>query len=301
MDDLSTAGIGRLKREARIGLLFASPWILGFLIFLSYPLIASLIYSFTNFSVLKPPRWIGLENYSELVHDDVFLTALKNTIFYAVGAVPLGTVVAIGLAMLLNTKVRGMAFYRTMFFLPTLVPMVALGTLFSWIFNGDYGIAPALFKVAHIPSPNWMTDPAWSKWTLILISVWGCGQAMVIYLAGLQNVPASLYEAAELDGARMWSKTINVTLPMISPVILFNVVMGIIAAIQIFAVPYVMFPGGAPARSTYFFTSYLFDNAMSYQRMGYASAMGWVMFIITVALTLFALRISERHVHYEGG
>jgi multiple sugar transport system permease protein len=290
-----------LKREARIGLLFASPWILGFLIFLSYPLLASFFYSFTSFSVLRPPRWIGLENYSELIHDEVFVTVLKNTIFYALGAVPLGTVVAIGLAMLLNTKVRGMAFYRTIFFLPTLVPMVALGTLFSWVFNGDYGIAPALLKAGHLPSPNWMTDPAWAKWTLILISVWGCGQAMVIYLAGLQDVPVALYEAAELDGARLWSKTRNVTLPMISPVILFNVVMGIIGAIQIFAVPYVMFPNGAPSRSTYFFTSYLFDNAMSYQRMGYASAMGWVMFVITVGLTLAALRLSERHVHYEGG
>jgi multiple sugar transport system permease protein len=144
-----------------------------------------------------------------------------------------------------------------------------------------------------------MGDPTWAKWTLILISIWGCGQAMVIYLAGLQDVPVSLYEAAELDGAKVWAKTINVTLPMISPVILFNVVMGIIGSLQIFAVPYVMFPGGAPARSTYFYSSYLYDNAFQYQRMGYASAMGWVLFIITLALTLIALKLSEKHVHYE--
>jgi len=289
------------RRDARVGLLFASPWILGFLIFLTYPVLASLFYSLTDFSILKPPHWVGLANYVDLFHDEVFYKTLENTLLYTLGSVPLATVVAIGLAMLLNLKVKGMAVYRTMFFLPTLVPMVALATLFSWIFNGDYGLIAAGLKTVHIPSPNWMTDPAWTKWTLILISVWGCGQAMVIYLAGLQDVPVSLYEAADLDGAKLWAKTRNVTLPMISPVILFNVVMGIIGSIQIFAVPYVMFPGGQPARSTYFFTGYLYDNAMQYERMGYASAMGWIMFLITVALTVGALKLSERHVHYEGG
>lgn len=287
------------KRDARVGLLFAAPWILGFLIFLAYPLIASLAYSFTNYSILRPPHWIGLENYRELLRDDVFYTTLKNTLLYVVGAVPLSTVVAIGLAMLLNTKVKGMSVYRTLFFLPSLVPMVALGTLFLWVFNGDYGLLNEPMRWLHIPAPNWLGDPAWAKWTLVLISMWGCGQAMVIYLAGLQDVPVSLYEAAELDGAKAWAKTRSVTLPMISPVILFNVVMAIIGSLQIFAVPYVMFPGGAPARSTYFYTSYLFDNAFQFQRMGYASAMGWVLFLITLALTLVALKISERHVHYE--
>ncbi len=287
-------------RDARIGWLFASPWIIGFCLFLAYPLIASLYYSFTSYSVLKPAQLVGIANYQELVQDSVFLLALKNTIFYVLGAVPLGTVVAIALALLLNTKVRGMAFYRTLFFLPSLVPMVALGTLFLWVFNGDYGFINQGFAALHLSPPNWLGDPAWSKWTLILISTWGSGQSMVIYLAGLQDVPISLYEAAELDGAKLWAKTRFVTLPMISPVILFNGVMGMIGALQVFAVPYVMFPGGAPARSTYFFASYLYDNAFLFQRMGYASAMGWVMFLITLALTGLSLRISERHVHYEG-
>jgi multiple sugar transport system permease protein len=303
------------RRDARVGILFAMPWILGFLLFLAYPILASLFFSFTNYSVLRPPHVIGTANYAELAHDEVFGTALKNTLFYAVGAVPLSTVTAIALALLLNTKVKGLALYRTIFFLPTLVPMVALGTLFMWIFNGDYGILNEGFKTingwfnwAHlhistpnlqVASPNWMGDPAWAKWTLILISMWGCGQAMVIYLAGLQNVPVSLYEAAEIDGAKSWAKTKSVTLPLLSPVILFNVIMGIIAAVQIFAVPYVMFPNGAPARSTYFFTSYLFDSAFQYQRMGYASAMGWVMFLVTLVLTMLSLKISERYVHYE--
>ncbi|HWD39021.1 MAG TPA: sugar ABC transporter permease [Fimbriimonas sp.] len=290
-----------MKRDARIGVLFAMPWIFGFLIFLAYPLVASLYYSFTNFSILRSPKWIGLENYRELAGDKVFHLSLANTLVYVIGAVPLATVVAIGLAMLLNTKVKGMALYRTMFFLPSLVPMVALGTLFSWIFNGDYGLLNELLRKLHVNPPSWMSDPAWAKWTLVLIAGWGCGQAMIIYLAGLQDVPVSLYEAAELDGAKTWAKTRNVTLPMISPVILFNVIMGVIGSIQIFAVPYVMFPGGAPARSTYLFAMYLFDNAFKFQRMGYASAMGWVMFLITLVLTLLALKLSDRHVHYEGG
>ncbi len=289
------------KRDTRIGIVFALPWILGFTIFMLYPVISSFYYSFTNFSVLRSPKWIGGSNYNELMHDEVFIKTLKNTLYYAIGAVPLTTVVAIGLAMLLNTKVKGMALYRTMFFLPTLVPAVALGTLFSWVFNGDYGLLNQILTKLHLPAPNWMGDPSWAKWTLVLISIWGCGQAMIIYLAGLQDVPISLYEAAELDGARIVAKTKNVTLPMLSPVIVFNVIMSIIGAMQIFALPYVMFPGGAPARSTYFFSAYLFDNAFQYQRMGYASAMGWVMFMITLVLTLIALKISERHVHYEGG
>jgi len=284
-----------------MGLLFAMPWILGFAVFVGWPVFASLFFSMTDYSVLTHPKWVGLSNYAELAHDDVFYTTLKNTLFYVAGAVPLTTVIAIILALLLNTKVRGMAFYRTIFFLPSLVPMVALATLFHWIFDGEYGLLNAMLKFLHITGPNWMGDPAWAKWTLILISMWGCGQAMVIYLAGLQDVPISLYEAADLDGAKTLSKIRNVTLPMISPVILFNAVMAVIGSLQIFAIPYVMFDNGSPAHSTYFLTAYLYDNAYSYHRMGYASAMGWVMFLITLVLTALAMKLSERHVHYEGG
>jgi len=291
----------RASRDGWIGVLFALPWIIGFLLFTSYPLIASLCYSFTNYSVLRPPSYVGLANFKELAGDEVFRKSMGNTILYAVGAVPLSAVMAIGLAMLLNMKVKGMAFYRTMFFLPSLVPQIAMGTLFLWVFNSDYGLLNNMFKAVGISLPNWLGDPLWSKWTLILIAVWGCGQAMIIYLAGLQDVPVSLYEAAELDGAKLWAKTRHVTLPMISPVILFNVVMGIIGAVQTFAIPQLMFPGGAPARSTYMFAMYLYDNAFQNQRMGYASAMGWVMFVIILALTLISLKLSEKHVHYEGG
>lgn len=291
----------KTRRDSRVGILFALPWIIGFFLFLAYPLVMSLYYSFTNFTVLRSPRWLGFENYRELLSDDVFALSLKNTLLYTIAAVPLTTVFAITLALLLNAKVNGMAYYRTIFYLPSLVPMVALAVLWLWVFNGQYGLLNEGLKHLGLPAPNWLADPAFAKWTLVIISVWGCGNAMVIYLAGLQDVPQSLYEAADLDGAKAWAKTRNVTLPMISPVILFNVIMGIIGSMQTFALPYVMFPGGAPARATYFFAMYLYDNAFLYQRMGYASAMGWVMFAITLSLTLIALKLSSKHVHYEGG
>ncbi len=291
----------KARHDQRMGILFAMPWILGFCIFLAFPLISSLYYSFTNFSILRSPHWIGTSNYQELMRDDVFHTSLKNTLTYAAASVPLATIFAILLAMLLNTKTKGMAFYRTIFYIPSLVPMVALGVLWLWIFNGHYGLLNEGLTKAGLPGPPWLTDPAWSKWTLVIISIWGTGNAMVIYLAGLQDVPQSLYEAAEIDGANAWGKTRHVTIPMISPVMLFNVIMGIIGSMQTFALPYVMFPGGAPARSTYFFSMYLYDTAFSYQRMGYASAMGWIMFGITLVLTLAALKLSAKHVHYEGG
>lgn len=287
--------------ETRVALLFALPWILGFSVFLAYPVLASFLTSFTDFSVLRSPRWIGIENYREMAGDEVFWITIRNTLAYVVSAVPLGSVTALLLALLLNTKVKGMAFYRTLFYVPSLVPMVALGVLWLWIFNGEYGLLNEGLRRVGLPTPNWLGDPAWSKVTLVLVAMWGSGNAMVIYLAGLQDIPVSLYEAADLDGARTWAKTRSVTIPMLSPVILFNGIMGIIGGLQVFAVPYVMFPGGQPARSTYFFTTYLFDNAFRFQRMGYASAMGWVLFVITVLLTWLALRLSEKQVHYDRG
>ena len=300
-------------RDARIGWLFAAPWVFGFCIFMVYPLIMSLYYSLTDYAVLRPPSYIGLANYQELASDKVFKQALGNTFLYAIAAVPLGTVTAIGLALLLNTKVKGMAFYRTMFYVPSLVPQIALGVLWFWIFNGEYGLLNSALKPAlgplnqllaamhrgPIAPPNWLGEPLWAKSTLIIIAMWGAGNAMVIYLAGLQDIPISLYEAAEIDGAKTWQKTKKVTIPMLSPVIMFNVIMGIIGSMQVFAVPYLMFPGGAPERANNYVSMYLYDNAFRFSRMGYASAMGWVMFAIVLTLTLIALKISNKYVHYE--
>ncbi len=292
------------RREAWAGYIFASPWLIGFFVFMAYPLVASIYFSFCDYSVLKPPVWVGLDNYKALVNDDLFWTALKNTLLYAILALPAGMATAIILAMLLNAKIKGMAVYRTFFFIPSLVPQVSLAILWMWVLNGEHGVLnpilnPILNKI-HLTGPNWMGDPNWSKPALVIMSVWGVGNAVLIYLAGLQDVPTQLIEAAELDGANSWQKTRNVTIPMISPVILFNLIMGIIGTLQVFTVPYIMFPNGAPARSTYFYAVYLYDNAFRYHKMGYASAMGWIMFVMILVLTLGSLRLTEKHVHYQG-
>lgn len=286
------------KEEARSGLLFAAPWLIGFCVFLAWPLLASLYYSFTDFSVLKPPVWIGLSNFQELFTDEVFWKTVFNTLIFAALSIPIGTAFAILLALLLNTGVKGMALYRTIFFVPSIVQPVSLAMLWLFLFRGDGGVLNEALAVFKITGPNWLNDPAWAKPALVMMGLWGVGNAVVIYLAGLQNVPQALYEAADLDGASPWSKTWHVTLPMISPVIQFNVVMGIIGSFQVFTIPYIMFSGGGPDRSAYFYSMYLFDNAFIYQRMGYASAMGWVMFLIIFLLTMLFLRLSESKVHY---
>ncbi len=298
------------RRETLTALMFISPWIVGFTLFLLYPLVSSVYYSFCNYSVLKPPVWIGMANYTNLAHDDVFITSLVNTLVYALMALPTGMALAIGLAMMLNAKVRGQTIYRTIFYVPSLVPGVPLAVLWLWVFNGKQGIVNGILQPfldwvgaivhVHMTAPQWLSDAHYAKLALVLMSVWGAGNAMLIYLAGLQDVPVQLYEAAELDGAGWLSKTWNVTLPMLSPVILFNGVMGIIGALQVFTIPYIMFPGGSPARSTYFYAMYLYDNAFVYLKMGYACAMGWIMFVITVLLTVVALKLSNKHVHYGG-
>ena len=295
---------GISKKEAWAGYIFSSPWIVGFFVFMAYPLLASIYFSFCDYSVLKPPVWVGLDNYKALVGDELFWTALKNTLLYAVVALPAGMATAVILAMLLNAKVKGMAAYRTFFFIPSLVPQVSLAILWMWVLNGEHGVLNPILnpflKLLHKTGPNWMGDPVWSKPALVIMAMWGVGNAMLIYLAGLQDVPVQLIEAADLDGANGWQKTKNVTIPMISPVILFNLIMGIIGTLQVFTVPYIMFPNGTPAHSTYFYTEYLYDNAFRYHKMGYASAMGWIMFLMILGLTVFSLRMSEKHVHYQG-
>jgi multiple sugar transport system permease protein len=293
--------VNRRQKEERDGILFVSPWIIGFSLFIVYPLLASLYYAFCDYSVLRRPIWTGLDNFVTLFHDQVFWTSLKNTAYFAVIFLPLSLILALALAMLLNSKVRGMAFYRTIFYLPSLVPLVATAVLFLWIFDQDNGVVNNAMRAMNLKGIGWLSDPAWTKITIIILSLWGVGNTMIIYLASLQEVPESLYEAAEVDGAKAWAKTIAVTLPMISPVILFNLVMGIVGALQIFTIPFVMFPGGTPANSTYFYTAYLYDNAFKYHNMGYACAMGWIMFLIIVLLTQISLKLSERHVYYGGG
>jgi len=293
------------RRNLRNGLLFVAPWLVGMAVFLGYPIISSLCYSFCEYSVLQKPHFIGGLNYADLAGDEVFWKSLGNTLYYASLALPLGLVVSLGLAILLNTGVPGLSLFRTIFFLPSLVPTVALAILWMLLFNGEHGVINfvlrPVFQALHLGEPpNWLGDTAWSKPALVIISLWGVGHAMVVYLAGLQDVPTELYEAAELDGAGWWHKVRHVTIPLISPVILFNLIMGIIGSLQFFAVPYVMSPEGAPARSTYFLAMYLYDNAFVYLRMGYACAMAWILFVLILVLTLVALKVSQRRVYYGG-
>ena len=289
------------RREFVKGVLFTSPWLIGFSIFVIYPVAASFYYSFCYYSVLQPPRFIGLLNYKDLLTDPIFWKSLWNTFYFAIFMIPLGFVTSLSLAMLLNTKVRGMAFYRMIFFIPSLVPMVAGSILWMWIFNGEYGLLNNfLVKMGIHNPPNWLMDVRFAKPAIIIMSLWGLGQSIVIYLAGLQDVPVSLIEAAELDGANWFDKLWNITIPMISPVIYFNVIMAIIGSFQIFSQAYIM-TGGGPQRSTTFYALYLYQTAFEDFRMGYASAMAWILFVIILILTVLVTRISKEKVYYHGG
>lgn len=294
------------RKRLRAGIGFTSLWIVGLAAFTAYPVLASLYYSFCDYSILKSPVWCGLENYQQLAQDGLFWKSLGNTLFYAGLSVPLGTAVALGLAVLLNCEVKGRSTYRLLFFMPSIVPVVASAMLWLWIFNGEYGLMNGFLSPLLSPfglhAPTWLADPAWSKPALVIMSLWGTGNAMVIYLAGLQNVPGELYEAAEIDGASAWQRFCKVTLPAIAPVVAFNAIMAIIGAMQLFAQAYIMSEAangngnasdGNPERSTLFYTIYLFSTAFQDLRMGYASAMAYILFLITAFLTWLAARLSR--------
>lgn len=289
-----------LLRRRLQGLLFISPWLIGFILFTLYPFISSIYYSFTSYDAISAPVFIGLDNYKEFFRDPLIRKALYNTFYYAIFAIPLGTIWGICVALMLNFKVRGLAVYRTLFYIPSIVPVVASSMVWLWLLNPQYGIINGLlYLIFKIPGPGWITDPAMAKPSLILMSLWGIGQTALIYLASLQDVPQSLYESAELDGASGFQKVIYITLPMISPVILFNVIMGLIGTFQYFTQAYIM-TGGGPADSTLFYALYLYNNAFRYFKMGYASAMAWIMFLIILALTILMFKSSSRWVYYGG-
>jgi multiple sugar transport system permease protein len=293
----------RERRNLRNGLLFASPWILGFFGLAVYPLVMSIYYSFTEYNVVLPPVWIGLENYRELFFEDpLFWKSLYNTLYFTVFSVPLALAVSLGIALLLNRKVPGMSVFRTIFFLPSIVPLVVSSVLWLWVLNPESGlINTTLYHLFGIEGPGWIADEQCSKPSLILMSLWSVGGAVVIFLAGLADVPQTLYEVAELDGAGRWAKFRNVTLPMLTPVILFNLVMGLILAFQYFTQVYVMTGGkGTPVDSTMFYALYLYRNSFYYLRMGYASAMAWMLFAVILAATIAVLISSRRWVYYQG-
>lgn len=291
------------RRYVGTGILFLSPWLIGFLVFTAWPLIYSAYLSFTDYDVINDPSFVGGENYVQLVEDPKILLALTNTFFFTLVQVPLSVLVALALALLLNSAGRGSGFFRTVFFLPKMTPPVAVGILFLLLFNGQSGLINTVLGWFGIDGPSWTTDPAWVKPGLILMSLWTVGAAVIILLAALQAVPEELYESSRLDGAGFWRQSVSVTLPLISPAIFFIVVVNTIAGLQTFDEAYTAFFGAG--NTTYsndaalFYVIYLFQQAFEFLNMGYASAMAWVLFGLIMIVTVIQLVVSRRLVYYE--
>jgi multiple sugar transport system permease protein len=293
----------RERVNFRIAMLFLLPWTIGFLLFTLYPMITSFVYSFSIYHSRQPLEWVGLQNYIELFKDDLFWKSLSNTLYIVAIGVPLTLLTSFLCAVLLNLKVAGQSIYRVIYFLPSIVPTVASTILWLWILNPQVGILNSMLGAIGIDGPNWMTNPSWSKPGLILLGMWGMGGTIVIYLSGLQDVPVSLLEAAEIDGANWWQRLRHITIPMVSPITLFNLITGVIASFQYFTQAYV-FSGyqnlGYPVNSTLFYSVYLYQNGFLYLKMGYASAMAWILFIIILICTILLLKVSERFTYYSG-
>jgi multiple sugar transport system permease protein len=287
------------RREALTGYLVILPWMIGFLVFTAAPMLFSLAVAGTDWELLGSPRWTGLTNLQTLVTDDLFWKSLWNTTFYTVLAVPSSLVVALAVAMLLNQRARGTNVYRLLAYLPSQLPAVATAVLWFLIFSPNYGLANDLLSLLHLPTSQWIWSPTMAKPSLVIKAAWSFGGAMIIFLAGLQGIPAMLYEAAKIDGAGGWAQFRHVTLPMLSPIIFFNLVIGLIGSYQVFTDVFVMTQGG-PGNATLMLVLYIYQNGFSYFRMGYAALLSWVLFLITLVLTIGQFALSRRWVYYEG-
>ncbi len=290
---------------AIMGVLFALPWIVGFGIFQVYPIFASAYYSFTEYNLFQSPEWIGLENYRELFEDERFFKSMYNTLFMTVIGVPLGLFFALICALALNTPSRLQPFYRAIVYLPTIVPIVAATYLWRWMLNAQYGYVNSILGRLGLGQPLWQEDAGWTKPALLFIGLWTVGGTTIIFLAALKEVPRIYYEAAEIDGANWWSKFWNITWPAISPVTLFQLVIGVIGSLQYFTQAYLFAQerlnaaSGGPEDSLLMYGMYIFQNAFTYLDMGYASALAWMLFMVSLACTLFILGFANRWVHYE--
>lgn len=282
------------------GWLFASPWIIGFVLWTLGPMIASLVISFTEWDLISAPRWVGLENVTAMMDDALVIQAITVTTIYAITSVPLHLVVGLLLALLLNADIKGLRFYRTAFYMPSVLSGVAVALLWRWLFSTEFGLINSILSNFGIRGPSWLGDPQWALPSLVLMSVWGVGSGAIIYLAGLQGIPTDLYEAAQVDGATGWGRFWYVTLPLMTPVLFFQLVTGLIAALQVFTQAFIMTDGG-PNNATLFLLLYLYRNAFEYFRMGYASALAWLLFVYILVLTLISFRLSDLWVYYEGG
>jgi multiple sugar transport system permease protein len=283
------------RREFWIAMAFISPWIIGLLLFTLYPIGASLYYSLTEYRVISKPRFIGFENFVNLFKDKVFLKSLSNTGYIVLVGVPITLCAALIASILLNAKqLKGLSFFRVVFFIPTLVPLIINCILWLWLLQPDTGLINALLRIFGIQGPSWLGAPAWAKPALILMLVWGCGGSIIIFLAGLQDIPEALYESASLEGANFLQRTVHITLPMLAPVILYNAVTLVIAAFQWFAEPFVMTEGG-PNNATMFYSLYLYQNAFQFFKMGYASAMAWILLLIALAIIFLLFKGLNRY------
>ncbi len=307
----STPRIRRSKYGSHTvaGLLFALPWIIGFLAFQLYPILMSVYYSLTDFNMFQPPEFVGLANYTSLFQDPKFYKSLWNTLYMTVFATPICITVALLLAVLLNQKVKGMPFFRTFFYLPSIVPLVASSMLWLWILNPQYGLLNKILGAMGLAQPNWLGDPFYTKPALIIMGIWGVGSMMIVFLASLQDVPSSLYEAAELDGANAIQRFFHITLPGISPVIFFQLIMGIINNFQYFTQAYLMIGSssggqlntvsGGPENSLLFYALYLYNKGFSSFKMGEASAMAWILFLVVGLVTFLIFKTQDKWVTYN--
>lgn len=290
-------------REAILGLLLAGPWIIRLLVLHVYPILAAFYYSFTQYSIALKPAWVGLDNYIVMfTRDRLPMQALYNSFYYSIGAVPLQLGLGLFLAILLVQPIRGLSFFRSVFFIPTVVPAVASSVLWLWLLNSRVGLINELLVTVGLPRIQWLSSPTWVKPAFILMSLWGIGWDTVIFVAGLQNIPRHLYEAAEMDGANLWMRFRNVTLPMLSPTMFFNLVMGIIGSLQIFGPAFVILRGasqGGPQNAALFYVLYIFRQGFQYFEMGYASALAIVIFLVILLMTALVFRSSAVWVYYE--
>lgn len=292
------------RRETLAGLAFISPWIIGFLIFTAGPMAFSMGLSLTQYDIIRPPTFVGLQNYEQLLKDPRFGLSLSNSFIYALFHVPLAIIVAMALALLLNNVGKAAGFFRTAFYVPSITPAVAIGTLWLWLLNPRVGLVNKGLDLIGIEGPGWTTDPMWIKPGIVLMSLWSVGSTVIIYLAALRNVPNDLYEASSIDGAGSVKQFFSITVPMISGTIFFTLIVNTISSLQIFTEVYTMFFGNqessAAASAGLFYNIYLFRQAFEFLKMGYASAMAWVLFVIILILTAIQLWVSKRWVYTEG-
>jgi len=285
-------------RRTITGYLFILPFILGFLIWFLLPAAVAVWLTFYDWNMIRDPIFIGLENFKEIFRDKLFLQSLKVTAYYTLVSVPVSLILSFLVAMLLNSKVRGISVFRTIFYIPSIVPAVANAVLWNFVFNTEFGLINMVLRALGLPKVMWLQKPEWAMPALILMSLWGLGGGVVIYLAGLQGIPETLYEAAEIDGAGRWAKLRYVTIPLISPVMFFNLIMGIIGSFQVFTAGFLITAGG-PQNATLFYVLYTYRTGIQYFDMGYAAVLAWILFFIILGLTLFVFKYVGRLVHYE--